>query len=76
MKADAIKNRIAEICTLFGFEYHGKDGNVDPYSQTEFLLFFDGAEKTVHSIDEVMSTPFFDGKSLAEIADEITNIDW
>lgn len=71
MTADKIKSRIAEICTLFGFEYKGKDGNVDPYSSTEFLLYYDGNEKTVHSIDEVMNTPFFGGHSLTEIAEDI-----
>lgn len=71
MKPDVIKKRISEICTLFGFVYHQKEGNVDPYSETEFLIFFDGNEKTVHSIDEVMNTPFFDGKTLSEISEVI-----
>lgn len=38
----------------------------------EFLLFFDGAEGTVQSIDEVMSTPHFGGETLADIAQKIT----
>lgn len=31
MTADKIRNRIDEGVTLFGFEYNGKAGNVDPY---------------------------------------------
>lgn len=81
MNADKIKNRIDEMCTLFGFEYNGKEGNVDPcYSfstkQNNFLLFFDGTEQTVHTIDDVMNTPFIDGKTLAEVADKIEITEW
>ena len=46
MTAKKIADRIAEMCTLFGFEYGGKDGNVDPYflppDKASFLLYFDG----------------------------------
>ncbi|MEG0897330.1 MAG: hypothetical protein RR867_09440 [Ruthenibacterium sp.] len=80
MTAQKIQTRIAEICTLFGFEYNGKVGNIDPYylseGQFEFLLFFDGEEKTVTSIDAVMNEPFFDGKSLNDIAEDITITEW
>ncbi len=81
MTAEKIKNRIAEMCTLFGFEYNGKVGNVDPCynpdtKRNEFLLFFDGNEQEVYTIDEVMQTPLFDGKSLEEIANDIDIIEW
>jgi hypothetical protein len=39
-------------------------------------LYFDGNELTVHSIDEVMDTAFFDGKSLSEITNDIIITDW
>lgn len=81
MMADKIKARIAEMCTLFGFEYNGKDGNVDPYcirktQKNEFLLYFNGEEQTVYNIDDVMNTPFIDGKTLTEVADEIEITEW
>lgn len=71
---DQIKNRLQECATLFEFDYHGKTGNIAPFcinGAYEYLLFFDGEEKMVYDIDDVMNTPFFDGKSLAEISDEI-----
>ena len=71
-----IRKRIAKCATLFGFIYNKKEGNVDPYSPSEFLLYFDGNELTVHSIDEVMDTAFFDGKSLREITNDIIITDW
>lgn len=81
MTSDAIKNRISQMCTLFGFIYDGKDGNVDPYyipetKSDEFLLYYNGTEQTVTSIDEVMNTPFINGKSLNEIADKIEITEW
>lgn len=75
MTATKIKKRIDEMCTLFGFEYQGKAGNVDPYytpgEGSTFLLFFDGAETVVDNIDGVMNTPFIDGKTLMDVAEEI-----
>lgn len=80
MTADKVRDRIAECCTLFGFEFGGKAGNVDPYyapnEGCSYLLFFDGQEQMVYTLDAVMQTPFVDGKSLAEIAEQITITDW
>lgn len=81
MKATKIKDRISECATLFGFEFNGKEGNIDPYynpssKSSEYLLCFDGNEKTVYSIDDVMNTPFIEGHSLNEIADKITVTDF
>ena len=76
MKKEDIKNRINEFCTLFGFEYNGKNGDVDHFSENEFNLTFDGETITVHSIAEVMETPFFDGKCLNDICDEINIAEW
>lgn len=76
MIAEQIKNRIDECCSLFAFKYHGKEGHVDPYSSEEFLLWYEGVEMTVNSIDAVMNTPFFDGHTLSDIAGEITITEW
>ena len=62
------------------FQYHGKEGHVDPYGTQDgsfsYLLWYEGDEKLVHSMDEVMGTPIFDGHSLSEIASDISEIDW
>lgn len=72
---DQIKDVVVENCTLFGFSFLGKDGNVDPcYVPGEgdhYLLYFDGNEQTVTNFDEVLTTPFVDGHSLAQIANQI-----
>lgn len=81
MTADKIKKRIADCVTMFGFDYKGKNGGVDPYyipetDSFEFYLFYDEYEKNVYSIDEVMSTPFIDGKTLSDLSDKITITEW
>ena len=81
MKAETIRNRINECITLFGFEYEGKGGNVDPCfipekKGYEYLLYFDGEEQTVYDIDSVMNTPFIRGKTLNEVANEIEITEW
>ncbi|MBQ6153442.1 MAG: hypothetical protein IJJ15_06830 [Ruminococcus sp.] len=81
MNAQQIKNRIDECATLFGFEYQGKEGNVDPYyihkeQRYEYLLFFDGAEQTVYDIESVMNTPFVMGHTLEEVAEKIEITEW
>lgn len=74
--AEKIRDRIDELCTLFGFVYQGRDGHVDPFNHAKYQMLFDGVEWEAHSIDEVMTLPFFDGRSLAEIADEIEITEW
>lgn len=73
---NTIRDYVASCASMLYFQYHGKEGHVDPYSSTEFLLWFDGKETTVHSVDEVMNTPFWDGKALADIAGDVTDIGW
>lgn len=79
MNATKIKVRLSEMCTLFAFSYHGKEGNIDPYyspTGSTFHLYFDGKETDVHSVDDAMGIPFFDGQSLNDIAADITVTEW
>lgn len=73
--ADIFKKKVEDCYGLIEFSYHGKDGNVDPYyhgdGKYSYLLYFDGNEITVHSVEDVMNTPFVDEKSLTELGDEI-----
>lgn len=80
MNAAKIKNRLSEMSTLFAFVYQGKNGNIDPYyslnTGSTFHLYFDGKEDDVSTLDEVMSIPFFNGKSLEQISDSIIITEW
>ena len=70
---DYIKETLSVNGTLLGFEYQGKDGNIDPFYSGEntYPLYFDGQEFEVNSLDEVFSTHFICGKTLTEVMNQI-----
>ena len=53
------------------FYYKGKQGSVCIFSDTFIGLSYDGETVQVHTLDEVMTTPFVNGKTLTELANEI-----
>ena len=75
MKINEIRDRIAEIVTQITFTYNGKNCGVDPMSSTEFDMWYGDDLITVGSIEEVMSTKLFDDKSLADIVDDIEDLE-
>lgn len=75
MNAEKIRARIDEICSHFLFTYRGLSCGVDPLGVSEFDMWCGDKLMTATSIDEVMSTPFFSGKSLQDIAEDIEDIE-
>lgn len=76
MDIDDLKDRLLEFCNILCFEYNGFYCGVDPYNPNLFDLYFNGNSMKVHSIDEVFSTPYFDGKTLKDIIPEIEITEW
>ena len=74
--ADSIKARLTQFCTLLGFEYRGIPCDVDPFNPGDFHMRCGDVEMDVDSIDQVMNLPFFQGRSLRDIADEIEITSW
>ena len=55
-----------------GFNYNQKNCGVDPISHTQYEMWYGEEETyTAKSIEEVMSVPLFNGKSINEIYTEI-----
>ncbi len=76
MSYSEIIDRISQCITLFGFEYNGIEGNIDPCYNSkrkcnEFLLYFNGQEQTVYSIEDVEKASFIDGKKLEDVFDDL-----
>ncbi len=72
MNADELREEISDQCNDVSFVYHGKSAGIFPevhHSIPTFLVCFGDKEREYSDIDEVMSDKFFDGKSLAEIAE-------
>ncbi|MFQ9516732.1 MAG: hypothetical protein ACLRZ9_13035 [Eubacterium sp.] len=76
MSADKLKQIVLDVFSHVTFEYKGISCGIDPFSETEFDIWYGDEVETVNSIDRVMDTPIFDGKPLNEIIDKITELDY
>lgn len=76
MTAKEMQGQISSICTHVLFDYAGKACGVDPFSSDNFDMWCGDKYMNAKSIEEVMRTPFFEGKALQDIMDNITNIEY
>lgn len=58
------------------FLYNGIECGIEPISKYRFEISFNGKLFIANSIDEVKNGKYFDGKSLSEIFDDITDIEY
>lgn len=75
MTAKELRDRIESLCTHILFDYNEKECGVDPFNTEHFDMWCGDVFMEVHSIDEVMQVPFFDGKALEDITDQIENVE-
>ncbi len=67
MSLTEIKNAIDSLVSFFGFVYNEKNCGVDPISHTQYEMWYGEETYTAKSIDDVLSVPLFEGKSINEI---------
>lgn len=70
-----LKERISSLCTHVLFEYKGHSCGIDPFALDDFDMWCGENYMKANSIDEVMNTPFFEGRKLQDIADKIEIVD-
>ena len=75
MTAIELRDRIKSLCTHVLFDYNGKECGVDPFNAKHFDMWYGDTFMEAHSIDEVMKTPFFGGKALEDIVDQLENVE-
>lgn len=71
MTADELQQEIDTLASHILFIYQGKECGVDPFSHHEYDMWYGENAVTVTSIDAVMNTPIFEGKTLREISEDI-----
>ena len=71
-----MKEYLGNLTSHVMFEYNGYSCGVDPLARDKFDMWYGDESMTAHSIDEVMTTKFFDGKSLENILDDITDLEY
>lgn len=64
---EEVVERLREIVTCFGFYYNELCCGVDPFSENHYDVWYGEKFAEMHSLDEVLNTKFFDGKTLQEI---------
>ena len=76
MKISDFIEQVSSIAGCITFNYNGENCGVEPYSKNDFEIWYGENDVSVNSVDEVMNTKLFDGKSLIEIFNDITEIDF
>jgi len=79
MKVTDLIAEVKEGADLFEFEYNGRYGNLEHYYYPEtktykWLLSFEDREQYFDTAEDLMNAPFFDGKSLLDVADDIMEV--
>ena len=75
-RTEKVRKIVEEMIDLVDIKYDNRWGNIDKTynlekKKNQYLLYFDGYDILVESVDEVMSTPFIDGKTLSDVTKEI-----
>lgn len=76
MSMDGFVELIQSLFSYIGFEYKGVACGIDPFSRNHFDMWYGDEYYKAESIDDVMNYPLFDGKSLTEIFEEITALEY
>lgn len=76
MTITEVKDYLPNLISHITFDYNGYSCGVDPLAVGAFDMWYGNKEITVKSIDEVLNTKFFDGESLTDIWDDVTELDY
>lgn len=76
MTISEVKKYLSDLIGHITFEYNGYSCGVDPITLNSFDMWYGDNVITVDSIDEVINNNFFDGKSLKDIFDNITELEF
>ncbi len=70
------KKFLGNLTSHMTFDYDGHDCGVDPLSLNSFDIWCGNEEVNVSSVEEALNTKLFDGKSLIDIWDDITDLEY
>lgn len=76
MTISEVKKYLSDLIGHITFEYNGYSCGVDPITLNSFDMWYGDNVITVNSIEEVINNNFFDGKSLKDIFDDITELEF
>ena len=76
MTLTELKKYLKALNGAVTFDYNGYSCGIDPLSANEFDMWYGDKSITLDSLDDVFNHNFFDGNSLFEIWDDISEIDF
>ena len=76
MSITELKNYIAKLTSHVMFDYKGFACGIDPLFRDKFVMWYGDNEMTAKSVDEVLNAKFFDGKSLTDIWNDVTELEY
>lgn len=76
MNLSQLKDYVQKLTSHVLFEYNGTNCGIDPLARDHFDMWYGEKYYKAESIDDVMNYPLFDGRSLTEIFEEITALEY
>ena len=76
MTLDLFEHHISNLIGSVQFDYNGYSCGVDPIGHTRYDVWYGNTVVTVTSVDDVLCTTIFNGKTLLDIWDDLTEFDY
>ena len=76
MTIDELKDYLSALTSHVLFEYNGCSCGIDPFRNNNFEIWMGENFMVARSIEEVLNVKFFDGKSIKEIWDDVTELEY
>lgn len=71
-----LEDYLSKLTSHVIFNYDGISCGIDPLSRNRFDMWYGNKCITLQTVADVLYTKFFDGKSLKDIWDDITELDY
>ena len=76
MTLSQFKKYLDHLVGCVSFDYNGYSCGVDPIGRARYDVWYGNTVVSVTSVDEVLNIKIFDGKSLIDIWDDLTEFDY
>lgn len=76
MTLSQFKKYLDHLVGCVNFAYNGHSCGVDPMGRTKYDMWYGSNVVTVNSVEDVLNTKIFNGKSLIDIWDDLAGFDY
>lgn len=76
MTLSQFREHMDHLVGCVNFTYNGHSCGVDPFDRNNYDVWYGDDCVTVHSVEDILTVKIFDGKTLSEVWDDITECDY